>query len=127
MYLDKEGRKPHYEFVIEALRKGIIIAVGNKDKSHVTYVLMRAAVLAWENLGGGYNNGSDIKAIFADVLDEMTARVSHSLKKKREKYGDINHPIKLPDLDTLDIKRAAPPIVDKEGKTLSTEKPDESK
>ena len=121
MYIPKEQRKPQYEFVIEAFRKGLIIAVGNRDKSHITYVLLRAAVLAWIELGGGYNNGSDIKAIFADVLNEFTARVTHSLKKLKEKNGDITDPIKLPDLDTLNIKKAEPSIVSKDGKPLSKE------
>ena len=119
MYIKQEQRQPQYEFVIEALRKGFMGAVAMKDKSHIGYVLLRGAVMAWLDLGGGYNNGSDIKAILRDVLDEFTVRIAHSLKQKKDKYGDITNPIKLPDIDTLDLKKTKPSIVDPKGKPLT--------
>ena len=120
MYISKEDKNPQYEFVVEALRKGIQIGVGTRDKSHITYVLLRAAVLAWIELGGGYNNGSDIKAILNDVADEFTARVTHSLKGKKEKNGDVDNPIKLPSLADIEILQKKQ-IIDKDGTPLKTE------
>ena len=124
MYIEQDKRQPSYEFVVNALMKGFMNAVNLRDKSHVTYVMLRSAVLAWIELGGGYNNGSDIKAMLNDVADEFTARVTHSLKGKKEKNGDVDNPIKLPKLDELNlgIKRgSAESIVDLNDKPLKSE------
>lgn len=113
MYLKKELRDSRFESIIWALYRGMVAAVQNKDRSEICYVLLRSATLAWIELGGGYNNGSDIKAILNDVADEFTAKVTHSLKGKKEKYGDVDAPIKVPDVNKS-------PIVDTKGDSLAS-------
>ena len=122
MYIKQQDRNPQYEYVVGTLKNGLMAAVDHKDKSHITYVLLRSVVLAWLDLGAGYNNGSDIKAILRDVLDEFSVRVAHSLKSKKDKYGDVDSPIVLPDIDKLQAKKAEPGIVDTQGKKLETKK-----
>lgn len=117
MYIKKEDRQPQFEFVVSAFKRGIMHAVASRDKSSITYVMLRSAILAWIELGGGYNNGSDIKAILNDVSDEFTARVTHSLKGKRDKNGDIDHPLEVPSLDSLNLGKPTN-IVGADGKPL---------
>ena len=118
MYIKKEQREKAYEPLITTLQNGLVAAVKARDRSLIGYVLLRSAVLAWIELGGGFNNGSDVKQIFQEVLDEISARVTHSLKKHKEKNGDIDGEIKV----EMEVKKAEPTIVDTKGKELKTDK-----
>lgn len=104
MYIKKELRNSNFEIVIDAICNGIVAGVIHKDKSQIAYVLLRSATVAWIRLGGGYNNGSDIKSILHDVADEFTAKLTHSLKNVKEKNGDVDNPIVLPKIEGINRK-----------------------
>ena len=123
MYIEQKEKHPNYDLIIAALCNGIKFAVMKRDKSHIAYILLRACLVAWDDLQGGYNNASDIKAILADVHDEFSFRMASMLKNRRKKRGDINEPLNLPkkpDTPKSNINKVEP-IVDPQGKPLKSE------
>jgi len=122
MYLEQNEREKGYEPIITIIKNGILQGIKGNDKSHISYVLIRSFMMAWIELGGGYQYGSDVRSILTDVTEEFGARISASLKNRRKKVGDITDPIVMPERKPIEPTiQKVPPIVDTGGKPLSSD------
>jgi len=118
MYIELNERNPNYDKIISIIKNGIIQGIKQHDKSHMSYVLIRSFMLAWIELGGGYQYGSEVRSILTDVTEEFGARISASLRNRRKKVGDVTNDIVVPKNPVL---KPVPPIVDTNNKPLTSE------
>jgi len=88
-FIKQEDRKDQYNQLILTLSRVFGAAVKDRIAGHANYILSSAMMLAWKEMGWGYENSRDLKSIIADVTDEFQRRRNEYEALKQREAGDI--------------------------------------
>jgi len=88
-FIKQEDRKEQYNQLIFTLSKVFGAAVKDRIAGQANYILSSALMLAWKEMGWGYENSRDLKSIVADVTDEFQRRRNEYEALKQVENGDI--------------------------------------